>query len=118
MKTVSFVTDFENGGVEKVNPSVLQNFRSKFKLYSPSFKIFLGIMKFWQTKMRAIDPRDGVLKTWDGMLIPGIDIEDARNYCENAGLQYLTVENKYTSEKPRGRLESEIMNELYIFKLN
>lgn len=78
---------------------------------------FFKIMKYWQTTMKAIDPRDGKLKKWIGFSIPGIDIEDAREYCKKMGLFYLTVQEIEDAESEI-RFDNHSINDLYFFQAN
>lgn len=48
-------------------------------------------MKYWSTNIIAIDPLDVVLKNWTGPAVPGINKEDAEQYCQVNGLGYLHV---------------------------
>jgi len=57
-------------------------------------------MKKFVTELRAIDPKDGVLKTWCGQHIQVISIKDAQNYCEQHGIGYLKVIGELISEIP------------------
>lgn len=55
-------------------------------------------MKLFTTELRAIDPRDGELKTWCGPHVPGISWDDARWYCDNNGLGYCRVTGELVAE--------------------
>lgn len=48
-------------------------------------------MRKFTTELRAIDPNDGELKTWQGPDIDAVSFDDARQYCDNNGLGYLKV---------------------------
>jgi len=48
-------------------------------------------MRKFTTELRAIDPSDGEIKTWQGPDIDAISFADAQQYCINNGLGYLTV---------------------------
>lgn len=48
-------------------------------------------VKMWMTKVTAIDPFSGDVKTYDGPLIPGVTRMDAEQYCEDHGLEYCEI---------------------------
>jgi len=48
-------------------------------------------MRFFTTELQAIDPIDGVLKTWQGPHVQAISFEDAKVYCNSEGMGYLRV---------------------------
>lgn len=48
-------------------------------------------MRFFTTELQAIDPIDGLLKTWQGPHIQAISFADAEAYCNNEGMGYLKV---------------------------
>lgn len=52
------------------------------------------IMKTFVTTVSALCPKTGELKTYCGPHVPGISIEDAKNYCEQNGLGYCKVEGE------------------------
>lgn len=54
----------------------------------------------WVTEIKAIDPNDGVLKSWCGPNVPGINHEDAVRFCQNDGLGYCRVIGELTAEIP------------------
>lgn len=56
-------------------------------------------MKFI-TKLQAIDPVDGELKTWMGPLIEADSFEDADRYCQENGLGYCVVDGIFEGEVP------------------
>ena len=55
-------------------------------------------MKLYTTILKAIDPKDGELKTWCGPNVPGISFEDARWYCDNNDLGYCEILGELVSE--------------------
>jgi len=57
-------------------------------------------MNYYATKITAIDPKDGVLKTWTGIDIPALSFEDAEKYCQENGLGYCKVTGKIVSVIP------------------
>lgn len=57
-------------------------------------------MNLYTTQIRAIDPKDGILKTWGGPYVPGISIEDAKAYCERNELNYCKVDGILVSLIP------------------
>ena len=55
------------------------------------------VINYYLTELRAIDPTDGVLKTWGGPRIKGTSWDNAQKWCdENMG--YLTVIGELVSE--------------------
>lgn len=48
-------------------------------------------MKLWETEIMAIKPSTGELTRFMGPHVPGINIKDAIDYCENNGLGYCRV---------------------------
>lgn len=50
-----------------------------------------GNMRFFTTELQAIDPADGILKTWQGPHVQAISFDDAKRYCISEGLGYLRV---------------------------
>lgn len=58
------------------------------------------MIKKWATKIRAIDPKDGELKTWGGPNVPGITMKDAWNYCQTHELGYCEIEGEIIAEIP------------------
>ncbi len=57
-------------------------------------------MKLYTTKIKAICPKDGELKTYAGPNVPGITFNDARQYCERNGLGYCEVDGELIAEIP------------------
>lgn len=55
-------------------------------------------MKLFTTELKAIDPRDGELKTWCGPHVPGISWSDAENYCQENELGYCVVTGELVAE--------------------
>jgi hypothetical protein len=53
------------------------------------------------TSIKAIDPRDGTMKTWCGPNVPGISFNDARAYCQANGLGYCEVVGRLACEIPQ-----------------
>ena len=39
-------------------------------------------MNYYATQIQAIDPKDGVLKTWAGQNVPALSFKDAEKYCQ------------------------------------
>lgn len=54
----------------------------------------------WVTEIHAIDPRDGEMKVWCGPDVPGINHDDAVNYCQQNGLGYCQVLGELMGEIP------------------
>lgn len=68
-------------------------------------------MKF-VTEIWAIDPFDGELKIWFGPYIDAISFSDARRYCDDNGLGYLTVTGVLVAEvEPDGTITNHNINE-------
>lgn len=57
-------------------------------------------MRMWRTTIKAIDPSDNILKNWDGPYVPGIDHDDAVNYCQQNELGYCSVMGELVAEIP------------------
>lgn len=54
----------------------------------------------FSTKIKAIDPKDGEMKTWSGPVIDAISYQDAEYYCQENGLGYCEVDGILVSEIP------------------
>jgi hypothetical protein len=72
-------------------------------------------MRLWKTQVRAVDPRDNVIRVWAGAPVPGIDIEDAERYIQENDLGYLEVAGEYKMNEQK--ILSNI-NRLYLAPLN
>lgn len=48
-------------------------------------------MRYFTTEVDAIDPADGILKTWQGPHVQAISFDDAKQYCNSEGMGYLRV---------------------------
>lgn len=57
-------------------------------------------MKTWSTKLTAIDPKTGKLRTDDGPNVPGINKEDALHYCQTHDLWYCIIDLEVIQEIP------------------
>lgn len=57
-------------------------------------------MDLYTTEIRAIDPRNGLLKTWCGPHVPGISFSDAEEYCQRNGLGYCAIVGRLVEEIP------------------
>lgn len=57
-------------------------------------------MRMWVTQIKAVDPRDGELKTYFGPNVPGVNHEDAEGYCQQNGLGYCWVLGELIGEIP------------------
>lgn len=55
-------------------------------------------MFLFTTELRAIDPEDNELKTWQGPHIKAISFKMAELYCHLHGLGYLKVTGRLVSE--------------------
>jgi len=52
-------------------------------------------MKHWTTKIRAIDPIDGISKLWVGPIVPGESSQEAHIYCQQTGLGYCQIDGEF-----------------------
>lgn len=57
-------------------------------------------MKLWVTEIKAVKPSTGELINFCGPEVPGINLQDAQNYCENNGLGYCKVIGELIAEIP------------------
>jgi hypothetical protein len=57
-------------------------------------------MRIWVTEIQAIDPNGGVMKSWAGPNLPGINHEDAVRYCQQNELGYCHVLGELMAEIP------------------
>ncbi len=57
-------------------------------------------VKTFTTEIEAIDPIDGVLKTWSGQNIEAGSIDEAIDFCQNNGLGYLKITDELVAEIP------------------
>lgn len=57
-------------------------------------------MNLYTTSIKAICPKDGKLKTYRGMYVPGISFADAQNYCDNNELGFCKVDGLLVAEIP------------------
>lgn len=57
-------------------------------------------MNLYATRIRAIDPIDGQLKTYSGPNVPGISFSDAETFCQVNGLGYCEVIGRLVAEIP------------------
>lgn len=57
-------------------------------------------MRMWCTQIKAIDPITGEMATWCGPNVPGINLEDAINYCQLNGLGYCEILGELMAEIP------------------
>jgi hypothetical protein len=55
-------------------------------------------MPKYVTKIKAINPKDGVLCEWLGPYIEADSFYDAQIYCENNGLGYCEIIGEYIAE--------------------
>lgn len=71
-------------------------------------------MNTYTTIIKAIDPKDGKLKTYSGPHIPGITFKDAENYCNRNGLGYCKIDGILVSEIPTNHIgEPDFEREIY-----
>ena len=57
-------------------------------------------MQLWVTEIRAIDPTTSQMTTWGGPNVPGINLQDAEDYCQRNGLGYCKVMGRLIGEVP------------------
>lgn len=57
-------------------------------------------MKYYTTKIRAIDPETGEMATWGGPNIEALSPGLARQYCDTHGLGYCEIDGELVSEIP------------------
>lgn len=55
-------------------------------------------MRKFTTELRAIDPQDGEIKTWQGPHIESVSFDEARRYCDSNGLGYLKIAGVLVAE--------------------
>lgn len=55
-------------------------------------------MKTWGTEIKAIDPKDGVLKTWCGINVQAPSRKLAQEWCDNNGHGYCKVTDELIME--------------------
>lgn len=54
----------------------------------------------YTTMIQALCARTGVMTTWCGPHVPGINFKDAQDYCDNNGLGYCKVDGILVEEIP------------------
>ena len=57
-------------------------------------------MRLWATEIEAKDPFTGELRRWAGPHVPGIDWDDAEDFCRRNELGYCKVIEELLSEAP------------------
>lgn len=57
-------------------------------------------MRMWVTEIQAIDPANGILKSWAGPHVSGINHEDAERYCQKNELGYCRVLGELIADIP------------------
>lgn len=67
-------------------------------------------MRIWATRIRAIDPTTGELKTWIGDYIKAPTWELAQQYCNDNGKGYLEVYGELIAEIPEKDGEPDFDN--------
>lgn len=67
------------------------------------------MLKF-TTKIKAIDPKDGELKTWCGPHIEALNFTDAQRQCELNGLGYCEVDGMLVSEISHDGIKTNYIN--------
>lgn len=55
-------------------------------------------MILWLTEIIAQDPENKKVKKWAGPKVPGINKDDAQNFCNENGLGYCRVVGKFVEE--------------------
>lgn len=70
-------------------------------------------MKQWCTEIQAIDPTTGQMKKWGGPDVPGINIQDAQQYCRD-NLGYCRVIGELVADVPckRGSFDPDFKNKI------
>jgi len=58
----------------------------------------LGSDKMYATKLKAIDPNDGILKDWMGDYVKAGSVEDAKKWVQNNGKGYLDIYGEFVEE--------------------
>lgn len=56
-------------------------------------------MKTWTTEIIAIDPRDGIVKRWDGPRVPGNTRKEAELFCMEHQMGYCKVEAEWIEDQ-------------------
>lgn len=71
-------------------------------------------MKTWVTLIKALDPVTGLMKTWSGPNVPGINHDDATRYCQQNELGYCQVIGELVAEIPckKGTHEPDWENQI------
>lgn len=70
-------------------------------------------MKLYTTRIRAINPLNGEMAVFSGPYVPGISLEDARNYCQENGLGYCEVDGELICEIPAlGKFQADWANKI------
>lgn len=77
--------------------------RTKFDANGPVLKKSLHKSKkggklLFTTEIKAIDPKDGKLKTWGGEVVEAETWEEAEQWCQENGKGYLKVTGKFIEE--------------------
>lgn len=77
-------------------------------------------MKKWCTEIKAIDPTDGIIKSWGGPNIPAISFRDAEMYCQMNGLGYCKVIGELIAEIPckKGTYDPDFENMINYEQIN
>jgi len=57
-------------------------------------------MNTYVTSIRAIDPNDGQMKSWEGPRVSGITTADAERYLQENGLGYCKVDGVLVADIP------------------
>lgn len=65
-------------------------------------------MRLWVTKITAIDPMSGELCEYIGPNVPGINWDDAEDYCQQNGLGYCAICGELIAEIPINDTTGEI----------
>lgn len=54
--------------------------------------------KMYATKLKAIDPNDGILKDWMGDYVKASSVEEAKQWVQNNGKGYLDIHGEFVEE--------------------
>ena len=72
----------------------------------------------YTTKIRAIDPKTGGIKTYAGPIIEAISFKDADNYCQRNGLGYCSVDGILVAEIPADKNNKPIWGKMIDYDFN
>lgn len=73
-------------------------------------------MLVWLTKIKAIDPETGELKTWSGPKITAFTFKEAQEICKEIG--YCEIDGLFIGEADRNEIEFIFDHDTTSFGLN